>query len=62
MKHGRIAYALAQRVPELEAAQEPRESPQTVAEDAGGAEQPPPNTDDAQEGSGRPWWRRLLWG
>jgi hypothetical protein len=35
MKNGRIAYALAQRVPQLEAAQEPREAPQTTAEDAG---------------------------
>jgi excisionase family DNA binding protein len=39
----------------------PREAPQTTAEDAGGVE-PRPATGEAQEGSERPWWRRLLWG
>ncbi len=54
----RIAYALAQRVLELEAAQEPRESPHTDAEDAGGVGTHPA-TEGAQEGSEpRPWWRR----
>lgn len=43
----RIAYTLAQRVPELEAAQEPRESPEprsgepTPSEDAGASEEQP---------------------
>ena len=51
----RIAYALAQRVPELEASPAPREAPQA---DAGGVE-PRPATGGAQEGpERRPWWRR----
>jgi hypothetical protein len=53
----RIAYALAQRVPEIEAAQEPRESPHTAAEDAGGVE-PRPAAGEAQEAPERSWWRR----
>ena len=59
-----LLAAALERVPQLEApaSPEPRDAPQTVAEDAGGVEQPPPNTDDAQESSERPWWRRLLWG
>jgi hypothetical protein len=54
----RIAYALAQRVPELEASPTPGESPQTVAEDTGGAE-PRPAPEGAQEAAQpRSWWRR----
>ena len=56
-----IIMTLAQRVPELEASPTPREAPQTAAEGAGGVE-PHPATEEAQEGSERPWWRRLLWG
>ncbi len=71
----RIAYALAQRVPELEAAQEPREAaqepreaaqeprepPQTSAEDPGGAEPRPP-AERAQEGAERSWLYRFFFG
>jgi hypothetical protein len=57
MKNGRIAYALAQRVPQLEAAQELREAHQTVAEEPAGSKQP--FTEGAQEGGERrSWWRR----
>ena len=47
---------------QLTAAQEPRESPHTVAEDAGGVE-PRPAAEGAQEGAQpRPWWRRWFGG
>jgi hypothetical protein len=57
----RIAYTLAQRLPELEAAQEPRESAQTASE---GSEGPRERsfTEEAQEGA-QPrssWWRRFF--
>jgi hypothetical protein len=52
-----IIMTLAQRVPELEAAQEPREPSQTVAGDAGVAESRPP-AEGAQEAPERSWWRR----
>jgi hypothetical protein len=56
----RIAYALAQRVPELEAPPAPREAPQTAAEEPEGSE-PHPATGGAQEAAQpRPWWRRWL--
>jgi hypothetical protein len=49
----RIAYALAQRVPQLEA-------PQTAAADAGGSESRT-STEGAQDGQEhRPWWRRFF--
>ena len=45
----------------LAALEEARESPQAAAEDAEGHEEGErPFTEEAQEGSGRPWWRRLL--
>ena len=56
----RIAYALAQRVPELEASPTgaPRESPQTAAAAPEGAE-PRPATEGPQEApERRSWWRR----
>ncbi len=59
----RIAYALAQRVPELEAPPAPRDAPQTAAEAAGGAAaaggaEPPSTTEGAEEGTERrSWWR-----
>ena len=52
-----IIAALTERIPELEPATEPRESPVTAAEDDGRGER--------REGKGgssrRPWWRRM-WG
>jgi hypothetical protein len=63
MKNGRIAYALAQRVPQLEAAQEPREAPQTPVEDAGRAAEPRLAPEEAQEDAHpRSWWRRWFGG
>jgi hypothetical protein len=48
--------ALAARVPQLEAAQEPSEATETVEEEPERAE-PRPATEGAQEGVQRPWWR-----
>jgi hypothetical protein len=56
-----IIAGLVERIPELGPAQTPRDAPQAHDEDARGAEQPPPATEEAQEGSERrSWWRRLL--
>ena len=44
---------------ELEAFREPRESPETVEEEAERAE-PHPATEGIQEGVRRPWWRRMF--
>jgi hypothetical protein len=54
--------ALAQRIPELEAPQE--RSPDAPRGEAGGAsrEEAPPVQEGAQEGSERPWWRRMFSG
>jgi hypothetical protein len=52
--------ALAARVPELEAAQEPSEGPQDAAGGAARAGQPGdagPQTPSSQQ---RPWWRRMF--
>jgi len=55
-----IIAGLVERIPELGPAQTPRDAPQAHDEDARGAE-PPPATEEAQEGSERrSWWRRLL--
>ena len=50
---------LMQRIPELEAPSEARESPQTVNEqqDRG---QPHSDAPRTQEGVQRPWWRRII--
>jgi len=54
--------ALAARVPELEAAQEPSEAAQEPAEARVGAATSPSTAEPgAQEGVQRPWWRRM-WG
>jgi hypothetical protein len=52
---------LMQRIPELEAPSEARESPETVEEEPGRAESRPAST-PAQEGVQRPWWRRVFGG
>ena len=52
---------LMQRIPELEAPQEARESPETTEEEPQRAE-PHPATGGAQEGVQRPWWRRIIGG
>ena len=46
----RIVAGLVQRIPELEAPSEPRESPETATE---AAESPTPEQQ-------RPWWRRMF--
>ena len=56
-----ILLNLTERIPELEAPSEPRESPQTVEEEPESAE-PRPATGEAQEGVQRPWWRRMFGG
>jgi hypothetical protein len=51
-----IIMTMAQRIPELEPASEPRESPaSTIKRD--GTEEPPENREKAAE---RSWWRRLF--
>ena len=51
-----IIMTMAQRIPELEPASEPRESPaSTIKRD--GTEEPPENQEKAAE---RSWWRRLF--
>ena len=62
--------ALAQRVPELEAPQEPRGAPESVVEEPERAEQPRSNTGGPQEATERSfteeeleprsWWRRMF--
>jgi hypothetical protein len=52
--------ALAARVPQLEAAQEPSEATETVEEEPERAESPGRATEGAQEGVQRPWWRRVF--
>jgi hypothetical protein len=53
--------ALATRVPELEAPQEPPGAPESVVEEPEWAE-PRSSTGGAQEGSDRPWWRKVFGG
>ena len=53
----RIVAGLVQRIPELEAPSEPRESPETATE--GEDEQ---HSGGVQEGAQRPWWRRWFGG
>jgi hypothetical protein len=54
-----ILLNLTERVPQLEAPSEARESPQTVEEEPERAE-PRPATGEAQEVVQRPWWRRVF--
>jgi hypothetical protein len=54
-----ILLNLTERIPQLEAPQETRESPETVEEEPERTE-PRPNAPGAQESVQRPWWRRLL--
>jgi hypothetical protein len=56
----RIIAGLVQRVPELGPAYEPRDAPETAAEEPEWAE-PRPATEGAQEGSEpRSWWRQFF--
>jgi hypothetical protein len=56
-----ILLNLTERIPQLEAPSEARESPQTVEEEPESAE-PHSAAGQAQEGVQRPWWRRILGG
>jgi hypothetical protein len=57
----RLLSAALECIPQLEAPQEARESPQTVEEAPERAE-PNSATGGAQEGVQRPWWRRMFGG
>jgi len=57
----RIVAALTSRIPELEAPQEQRDAPETAQEEPERAE-PHSDVPGAQEGSQRPWWRRMFGG
>jgi hypothetical protein len=50
---------LAARIPELEAPSEPQESPESAGESPDTAE-PRSTTEEQQEPTSRPWWRRML--
>ena len=55
--------ALAARIPELEASQEPPEAPEAVDENPEGAEvASPSSTGASQRREERPWWRRVFGG
>jgi hypothetical protein len=54
----RIVAGLVQRVPELEAAPEPRDAPMTAAEQAGKGDV----SNDQNEPQQRSWWRRIFEG
>ncbi len=63
-EHRRIIAGLVQRIPELEAAPEPRDEPETVAESSRRTDAPEEPT-EAQEAAWEPegterrsWWRR----
>jgi len=56
-----ILLNLTERIPELEAPSEARESPETVEEEPE-TEEPRTATVEAQEPIRRPWWRRVFGG
>ncbi len=49
-----LLAATLERIPELEAPREPRESPETASEE------PAKGHDDVPEEERRPWWRRIF--
>jgi len=58
----RLLMAALERIPpQIEAPQEPRESPET-AEDASNRTSDHPDRPGSQEGVRRPWWRRVFGG
>jgi hypothetical protein len=57
----RIIAGLVERIPALEAPQEPPEAPETVGQEPE-ATQPRPDAPRPQEGARRPWWRRVFGG
>ncbi len=56
----RIAYTLAQRVPELEAAQEARDASETAAETTEGTDTPTGRRQAEPGVQRRSWWRRFF--
>ena len=58
----RIIARLVERIPAIEAPQEPTEVAETIEEEPERAEEPRPATGGAQEGRQRPWWRRWFGG
>ena len=57
-----ILLNLTERIPQLEAPPEPRESPQTVEEGPDRPEPRPTTVESQEEGVQRPWWRRWVGG
>jgi hypothetical protein len=59
----RLLAAALERIPAIEApaSPEPSEAPTTATEQPGSAEPQTPR-EGAQEGAGRPWWRRVFGG
>ena len=56
-----IIMSLTQRIPELEAAPEPRESPETASEEFQGTHAPPtPETPASEAQHKRSWWRAFF--
>jgi hypothetical protein len=56
-----LTAIFADRLRELDAPREVRESPETAEEESEGAE-PRPATEEPQESVRRPWWRRMFGG
>jgi uncharacterized coiled-coil protein SlyX len=56
-----ILLNLTERIPAIEAPQEPAEASETLEEEPERAE-PHPATGGAQDGVQRPWWRRIIGG
>jgi hypothetical protein len=57
-----ILLNLTERIPELEAPSEARESLETIEEEHDRAQEPRSDAAGAQEGVQRPWWRRVFGG
>jgi hypothetical protein len=55
-EHRRLLAAALERIPEIEAPQEPSDGPETAAETSGKGGVPP----EPQRRSERPWWRRVF--
>ena len=58
----RLLSAAMERIPAIEAPQEPSEDAETVEEAPDRTTEPRSATGDAQEGTQRPWWRRIIGG
>ena len=56
-----LLAAALERIPELETSRGFPEAPETVEEEPEGSE-PRPDTEETQEATRRPWWRRVFGG